>query len=412
MKENSLFQKEEALLTRAANILAEEDEKCGPGTEAFIDLLEGSRRLLKQLKLLIKTGDKQQHRLNKLNDQLELRNRFIKQTFSRYLSDDVVREILESPEGSTLGGEKREVTVLMSDVRGFSDITETMPAESVVTILNNYFEIMTEVIIQYGGTINEFIGDGILAVFGAPIKQEEHAQNAVACAVAMQLAMEKVNLKNTANNHPQLHMGIGINTGEMVVGNIGSSKRVKYGVVGSHVNLTSRIESYTGGGQILISKSTKEICDAILDIRESMEVMPKGAGTAITIYDVGGIRGPYQLQLPPPRETVFKQLPKPLELRFSLITDKNVDSRFYRGTLVSIGDYFGDIISSRSVRRYSNMQITLMDETNLKTLTLQGKVMENFSEPLNGFRVHFTYMPPGADEFFKNYLQTMEDEGW
>ncbi|MDJ0650627.1 MAG: adenylate/guanylate cyclase domain-containing protein [Xenococcaceae cyanobacterium MO_188.B19] len=159
----------------------------------------------------------------------------IRQTFGRYLSDDVVKVLLEDPEGLQLGGETRRITILVSDIRGFSLLASRIPAEVVVKILNLYLETMTEIIFKYGGTIDEFLGDGILAIFGAPLIQEDHAEKAVATAIAMQQAIKSVNDRiATLKDLPDisLEMGISINTGEVVIGNIGSKARSKYGVVG------------------------------------------------------------------------------------------------------------------------------------------------------------------------------------
>src|SRR5919199_53781 len=145
---------------------------------------------------------------------------------------------------------------LMSDLRGFTSLMGCLAPEQVVTIINRYLSAMVDVILQYEGSINEFIGDAIFVIFGAPLWRPDHAQRAVACAVAMQLAMVSVNAQNRSDGLPEVEMGIGVNTGEVVVGNLGSHKRTKYGVVGTHVNLTARIESYTVGGQILISATT------------------------------------------------------------------------------------------------------------------------------------------------------------
>ncbi|MCZ6874270.1 MAG: response regulator, partial [bacterium] len=183
--------------------------------------------------------------LQQLATQLEMRNRFIRDTFGRYVTDDVVATLLDSPDGLRLGGEKRNVTMLMADLRGFTSLAERLSPEQVVTVLNRYLSTMVEVILQYQGTIEEFIGDAIFIVFGAPIWRQDDAERAVACAVAMQLAMTTVNDQNRQEGLPEIEMGIGVHTGEVVVGNIGSHKRTKYGVVGSHANLTSRIESYT-----------------------------------------------------------------------------------------------------------------------------------------------------------------------
>jgi adenylate cyclase len=177
--------------------------------------------------------------LRQANQQLELHNRFIRETFGRYVSNEVVVSLLESPERLQLGGEKRKVTILTSDSRGFTSLAERLAPEQVVSIINRYLSTMVDIILQYQGTINEFIGDAILVIFGAPVSREDDARRAVACAVAMQLAMASVNAENGREGLSEVEMGIGIDTGEVVVGNIGSHKRTKYGVVGSCVNLTS-----------------------------------------------------------------------------------------------------------------------------------------------------------------------------
>ena len=181
---------------------------------------------------------------------MELRNRFIRETFGRYLTDDVVATVLETPTGLQVGGEKRKVTMMMTDLRGFTSLSERLPPDRVVAILNRYLAAMVTIIKRYQGTIDEFIGDAIFVLFGAPVWREDDAQRAIACAVAMQLAMEEVNEEDRKDDLPEVEMGIGIHTGQVVLGNIGSPERMKYGVVGRHVNLTSRIQSYTTGGQI------------------------------------------------------------------------------------------------------------------------------------------------------------------
>ncbi|HVR60538.1 MAG TPA: adenylate/guanylate cyclase domain-containing protein [Polyangia bacterium] len=232
------------------------------------------------------------------HQQLEIRNRFIRQIFGRYLSDEIVESLLESPGGLQLGGELRVITILMADLRGFTPLCETIEPSQVVTILNNYLGAMTDVIARHGGTINEFIGDGILAMFGAPVRRDDDARRAVACAVEMQQAMRAVNARSAALGLPAVEMGIGLNTGEAVVGNIGSDRRAKYGVVGRHVNLASRIESHTVGGQILAAASTIEQAGAGVRIDGETEIVPKGFAASMRIYDVGGIAAPYNIFVP------------------------------------------------------------------------------------------------------------------
>lgn len=236
------------------------------------------------------------NQLKQRTAELEVRNRFIRQTFGRYLTDEVVANLLESPEGLKVGGEKRKVTILMSDLRRFTPLVEALPPEKVVALLNTYLSTMTDVILKYDGTIDEFIGDGILVIFGAPMSKDDDAERAVACAVEMQLAMSEVNAWNRKNGLPEIEMGVGVNTGVVVVGNIGSIKRAKYGVVGSPVILTQRIESYTVGGQIMISETTYRENAALIQVNCQMEVEPKGVKKPITIYEVSGIGGKYKPQ--------------------------------------------------------------------------------------------------------------------
>ncbi len=220
----------------------------------------------------------------------------MRRTFGRYLTDEVVASLLESPSGLKFGGERRKVTIMLSDLRGFSAISERLPPEQVVTILNLYLGVMSDIITHYHGTINEFIGDGIFVMFGAPIYRKDDSQRAIACAVAMQAAMDNVNEQNRALGLPKIEMGIGINTGEVVVGNIGSQKRAKYTVVGNHVNLTARIESYSVGRQILISEDTyKDAGTAIVETRGQIQVEPKGIKEPITLYEVSGIGGKHNI---------------------------------------------------------------------------------------------------------------------
>ena len=234
-------------------------------------------------------------KVRSLVNEVERRNAFIRTIFGRYLTDEVAETLLDSPEGLSLGGERREITILMADIRGFTNLSSRLPPEEVVTLVNNFLAEMTKVIVRYGGTIDEFIGDAILVLFGAPRAIDKHAENAVACALEMQLAMAKVNELNNQTGLPNVETGIGINTGEVVVGNIGSETRMKYGVVGHNVNLTSRIESYSAGRQILISEHTFKNCNGILKINSSMTVQPKGFDQDVKLYEVVAIGGDYNI---------------------------------------------------------------------------------------------------------------------
>ena len=230
--------------------------------------------------------------------ELERRNQFIRKTFGRYTSDEVVEALLDVPDGLKLGGEEREVTILMSDLRGFTAMAARLTPQEVIGCLNLYLESMVEVITRYQGTIDEIIGDAILVLFGAPMPCEQHASKAVACGLAMQLAMPDVNRRLLGQGAPDLAMGIGIHTGRVIVGNIGSLRRSKYAAVGSNVNLAGRIESFTTGGQLLISENTREAIKTPLRTIGQFQVEPKGATRSLQLYEVGGIGEPFNLSLP------------------------------------------------------------------------------------------------------------------
>jgi len=348
--------------------------------------------------------------LEQLANQLQLHNHFIRKTFGRYLTDDVVKSLLGSEEGLKLGGERRKVTLVMTDLRGFTAMSGRLAPEQVVAVLNRYLGTMVEVIQKYQGTIDEFIGDAIFILFGAPIQREDDAERAVACAIAMQLAMEGVNAQNRAEGLPEVEMGIGIHTGEVVVGNIGSDKRAKYGVVGSDVPLAARIESYTIGGQVLISEATRREVGKLVQVAEQIEVAAKGIDKPITIYDARGIGGKYNLFLPESADTLVS-LPQAIPLQFTLLEGKHMGDTVFAGSLVKLSGKDGEVRSEHAVETWSNIRIQLLspDGEDLPG-DLYAKVMASFSEDARGFAVHFTSIPPKVVTFFERLLAAWSPE--
>lgn len=321
----------------------------------------------------------------------------MQKTFGRYLTDEVVENILETPGGLTLGGEKRKVTILVSDVRGFSAISEQFSPEIVVQLLNLYLEEMTEVINSYQGTINDFMGDGILVMFGAPISREDDSQRAIACAIAMQLAMEKVNNKNRAMNLPILEMGIGINTGEVVAGNIGSQKRAEYTVIGGHVNLAARIESYTVGGQVFISENTYQDTNITLRVDSELEVEPKGIKHPIKLYEVSGIGGKYKLFLATEEESMIK-INDDVPIEFMILQGKHVNSNLLPGTLVGLSQNGAQLRTKYALERLTNIKLKLLTETALfyEEPDIYAKVIKKSELEENHYIIRFTSLPPRA----------------
>jgi len=186
-----------------------------------------------------------------------LRDReFIKNTFKRYVTKQVAEEILKNKDNIKLEGEKKEITVLFSDIRGFTTMAEEMTPQETLQLLNEYYGSIIDIIFKYEGALDKFLGDGIMAFWNAPIEQKDHALMACKCAIDMQKALTELNKVRLDEKKKPIHIGIGVNTGEAVAGNVGSIERMEYTVVGDTVNLTYRINDQTDRGQILISEST------------------------------------------------------------------------------------------------------------------------------------------------------------
>ncbi len=256
--------------------------------------------------------------IQRLNVQLESRNKFLYRLFGKYFSDELLEVILESPEGQFVGGDRKHIAVLMADLRGFSSKSEELAPDEILSLLNCFFGAMVEVIAKYSGTVIEFMGDGILAVFGAPMKNELFAESAVAAAITMQNAMQEVNKFCIQRGNPELEMGIGIHCGETFVGNVGSEKMMRYNVIGRVVNECSRIEGCSTGGQIFISEETLNNLSCEVKIENQTCIEAKGIREPLQIYEISGIGGTYQCYLktmqketlyPLSEKTTFELLP-------------------------------------------------------------------------------------------------------
>jgi class 3 adenylate cyclase len=225
----------------------------------------------------------------------------------------------------------------MLDLRGYTRLAADADPTLVVQFLNGYLARMTDIVIAYGGTVNEFIGDAIFAIFGAPLAYADHAQRAAACAIAMQTAMTEVNRLHEARGLPHLEMGIGLNTGEAVVGNIGSEKRAKYGVVGNAVNVAARVEGCTVGGQILLSPFTYARIREIADVGPPVAVELKGIQKPLLLYELPGLAGPYNQRIPQTATGHGEDLPTTLPLRCWVIEDKAIRAEAVTGQVFRLG---------------------------------------------------------------------------
>jgi adenylate cyclase len=211
----------------------------------------------------------------------------IEQTFGRYVDKKVAQDLMSRPEALRLGGEKGVVSIMMSDLRDFTVISEKSNPETVITVLNSYFSRMISVIEKHRGIIVDFYGDSILVFFnGVDSEIQQRAYDAVMCAVEMQHEMEGFVRNSVAGGFPELSMGIGINTGEVVIGNIGAKTRAKYGIVGADVNLTDRIQATASPGKVVMSETTYELVKERLASFRTFEVCLKGVADQKQLYEI------------------------------------------------------------------------------------------------------------------------------
>lgn len=229
----------------------------------------------------------------------------------------------------------REVTVLLTDLRGFSAISEAYPAPELLDILNRYLVKMSEIAIAYGGTIDKFMGDSIMVLFGAPTSRSDDVKRAVTCAVAMQVAMAEINQYHKQNGLPELNMGIGINTGTVMAGLLGSDLYAEYTVIGDEVNLASRIEAYSLRGQVLVSESTYNHCREHVTSAEPMDVYVKGKKEPVNLYEILGIPS---LGIEVPRQEIRKSPRVEVNIPFAyhVVEGKIVSSEWQTGTILDI----------------------------------------------------------------------------
>jgi adenylate cyclase len=247
----------------------------------------------------VKTGDELEDLasgFNRMVDGLKERDK-LRTTFGKYMTSAVLEHLLAGKVA--LGGESLEVTILFTDIRSFTSISEKMHPQDLVGLLNEYFTEMVGIVMHENGVVDKYIGDAIMAVFGAPVPRSEDPVNAVRAAVRMRRALRELNVRLAARGLPLLRTGIGIHTGEVVAGNIGSEKRMEYTVIGDAVNLASRLETSTKalGVSVLISEDTYERTKDAVEARAVREITVKGRKAPVMAYEVLGMKG--EPPLPP-----------------------------------------------------------------------------------------------------------------
>jgi class 3 adenylate cyclase/HAMP domain-containing protein len=294
-----------------------------------------------------------------LTEYIEKRD-FIRDTFGRYVTQEVVNQLLESEGALEMGGETREVSLIMSDLRGFTAIIADMDPEQVITFLNRYLSRMIEILLDHRAIIDEILGDGILAFFGAPELLDDHPARAVACALDMQLAMDEINAANEAEGFPRLAMGIGVNTGTVVVGNIGSERRTKYSVVGSDVNFAARMEGYALAGQVLISAATYQRVQDRVEVGQALQVEMKGLPGQATLYDVRSIGAPYHIRLPEKSEKL-EVLRDRIRVQIHRLKDKIITEAAGQAWVTQLCDSAALVDSEGKLEVWEDVRLTWLD---------------------------------------------------
>jgi len=248
-----------------------------------------------------------------------------------------IQQLLLANEINDSAPEYRDVTILLADIRGFTALAETFSAMTVMELLNRYFSHMSEVITQYGGTIDKLMGDSMMVLFGVPQAAADDVERAISCAVAMQRAMSEFNQQNFELDLPEMYMGIGINSGKVMVGALGSDYHREYTVVGDAVNITSRIEAQSLRGQILLSENTYQLAKSFVQVGEPNNVMVKGKKQTMCLYDLMGTTGPRAMTVPRREVRKSPRVAVNMSCYCYRLVGKQVDTQAFQGEVLDLG---------------------------------------------------------------------------
>lgn len=303
---------------------------------------------------------------------------------------------------------QREVTILLADLRGFTAISATLPAGTVIKMLNRCLGRMNEIVSRHHGVIDKFMGDSIMALFGVPFRQSDDVKQALACAIEMQLAMAEINKQDRQDGIPELFMGIGINTGKVTAGKIGSDFYSEYTVIGDEVNLTSRIEAFSLRGQILISENTFNHCRNFITVSDAMEVFVKGKKHPVKLCELYTIPS-LNLEVPRKEFRHSQRLEVRLPCSFRLIQHKMIMPKAYGATIRDIG-YFGLLMEiDYPLNVYDDVKLEFdLPLIDFRASDIYGKVVELEHEK-NGHLagIEFTSISHEANTKIQLYVQLL-----
>ncbi|MBT3048021.1 MAG: adenylate/guanylate cyclase domain-containing protein [Candidatus Thiodiazotropha sp.] len=321
------------------------------------------------------------------------------------LHQALIKSLDETPKGG-YKPQYKQVTILLSDLRGFTSIAERYPPDTIINILNFYFSRMCEIIFSFGGSIDKFMGDSIMALFGLTEQRDDDLERAIACAVEMQRAMLEINSENSRHGYPRLFMGIGINSGEVVAGHLGSELHHEYTVIGDEVNLASRIEAYSLRGQILLSEHARKLADAYIETSPPNRVLVKGKQVPVSLYELLSTRRPRLLEVPRVESRRSPRIEVDFPIAFHPLQNKIVSDQSFSGRAVDLS-YNGlqadlpvelEILSDIRITLYTSMMSEQSSHIYAKILDCE----KNEDSWLS--RMEFTGIDETGQAAIKNYI--------
>jgi adenylate cyclase len=253
----------------------------------------------------------------------------------------------------------RQVTILLTDLRGFTAVAEQYPPHLVVKMLNHYFTRMCEIVFRHGGFVDKFMGDAVMVVFGLPDYRQDDLQRAIACAVEMQHAMLEVNERMSEQGYPRLYMGVGINTGEVVVGRLGSDLHHEYTIIGDSVNLAFRIEAYSLRGQVLLSEHSRHLAESYIDCGPPNQVELKGKEKPMNLYELLATYRPHYLAVPRVESRRSPRILVDFPISFQTLKEKTVVRTQHQGRAVDLSYNGLHAYLPMQLRTLSDIRITL-----------------------------------------------------
>ncbi len=324
----------------------------------------------------------------------------------RYRLQQVLFKSLDPTSDNPEQPQTRQVSILLTDLRGFTAVAEQYPPNLVVSVLNQYFTRMCEIVFQHGGLVDKFMGDAIMVVFGLPEYRLDDLERAIACAVEMQRAMLELNEQMSEQGYPRLYMGVGINTGEVVVGRLGSDLHHEYTIIGDEVNLAFRIEAYSLRGQVLLSDHSHHLAESYIDCGPPNQVELKGKEKPMNLYELYATHRPRYMEVPRVEARRSPRVPVDFPISFQTLRDKAVMRTRHQGRAVDLSYYGLYAYLPMKLRTLSDIRITLSTSLmSQQSRYIYAKVLGAKKER-DGWlcRMEFTRIDDEGQAAIKNYI--------